>query len=96
MRRIVYALLAALCLTGIAAAADWYGFDDSFSLWTYTLGTVIGMTLALIGLLLSIGKLMFSRRKGAGLTTGALIILTGVFTFLLSLLVWVALGKPAA
>ena len=93
MRRLLYALLSAMGLTIIMAGIDWLFFTEDFGLWTYTLGTMTGMGLALLGLLLSIGML-FSRRKGRGLALGALVILVGVFTFLLVMLVWLATGMP--
>jgi phosphotransferase system glucose/maltose/N-acetylglucosamine-specific IIC component len=94
LSRLLYPVLAAIVLSGILAGIDRVFFTEDFGLWTYTLGTMTGMGLALLGLLLSIGTLLFSRRKGAGLALGALIILTGVFTFLLVLLIWLATGMP--
>lgn len=94
MRRIFYTLLAAMGLTAIAAALDYFVFAEEFGLWTYTLGTITGLGLALLGLLVSIGKLLFSRNKGAGLALGALLILSGIFTFLLAFGIWMAMGQP--
>ena len=93
MRRILYAFLSALALTALAAALDYFAFVEDFGLWAYTLGTIAGLGLALLGLIYSIVKLLFSRRKGPGLALGALFILTGILTFLLSLAVWLLTGK---
>ena len=92
MQRVRISLLIALGLVALAAALDWLAFAEGFGLWTYTLGTFAGLLLALLGLLLSIGRLLFARHKGLGL--GPLFILTGVTTFLLALLVWIAAGRP--
>jgi len=94
MRRIFLALLMAIALTALAAALDWFGFGEGFGLWTYTLGTVSGLGLALLGLLISIWNLLFARRKRPGLALGGQIILTGLFAFGLALLIWLATGKP--
>lgn len=95
MRKLLYTLLTAIGLTAIAVAMDHYVFSEEFGLWTYTLGTISGLGLALLGLLISIVRLLFSRKKGAGLALGALLILTGVLTFLMALAIWLAAGRPA-
>ncbi|MGI6365148.1 MAG: hypothetical protein ACOX2G_05345 [Bacillota bacterium] len=95
MKRILYSLLIALGLTALLALLDYLGFGEEFGLWTYTLGAVSGLALVLLGLLYSIFKLLFSRRKGSGLALGAQIILIGLVTFGLALLIWLAVGKPA-
>ncbi len=92
MKRVRIGLLIALCLAGAAAVLDWLAFAEEFGLWTYTLGTFAGLGLGLLGLLMSIGRLLFARRKG--LSLGPLLILIGVITFLLALLVWIATGRP--
>lgn len=92
MKRVGIGLLIAFCLAGAAAVLDRFAFTEKFGLWTYTLGTFAGLGLALLGLLLSIGKLLSARRKGIGL--GPLLILIGVTTFLLALLVWIAASRP--
>lgn len=92
MKRVRIGLLIAFCIAALAAALDWLAFAEEFGLWTYTLGTFAGLGLALLGLLMSIGRLLFARRKGIGL--GPLFILIGLTTFLLALLVWIAVGRP--
>lgn len=95
MKRILYSLLIALALTALLALIDQQGFAEEFGLWTYTLGAIIGLGLALLGLLYFLFKLLFSRRKGPGLALGAQIILIGLLTFGMVLLIWLAAGKPA-
>lgn len=94
MKRVLYAFLAGLGLMALAAGLDQLLFAEEFGLWAYTLGSMTGMGLALLGLVLSIGTLLFSRKKGRSLAIAALIILTGVSTFIFSLLLWLALGMP--
>ncbi len=93
MKRVRIGLFIAFGLAALAAVLDWFAFAEEFGLWTYTLGTIAGLGLALLGLLFAIGRLLSARRKGIGL--GPLFILTGVVTFLLALLVWIAAGRPA-
>jgi hypothetical protein len=94
MKRILYAGLIALALMGVILALDRFLFAEDFGLWSYTLGAFAGLALALLGVLTSLAKLLFSRRKVAGLAQGAMFILTGVLTFLLALLIWLATGMP--
>lgn len=95
MRRIRSALLIALGLAALMAGIDHFAFAEGFGLWTYTLGAFIGLGLTLLGLLISIFKLFFARRKGPGLAVGGQITLIGLLTFGLVLLIWLATGKPA-
>mgnify|MGYP000848150972 CR=1 FL=1 len=90
MKRIGIGLLIALCLTGLAAFLDRFIFAETFGLWTYTLGTFVGLALTGLGLLLFIGRLFSSKKIG----TSLVIIFMGIATFLLSLAVWIATGKP--
>ncbi len=94
MRQMRASLLIALGLTALLTGIDHFAFTEEFGLWTYTLGAFIGLGLALLGLLLSIVKLLFSRRKGPGLVLGGQIILIGLLTFGLVLLIWLVTGKP--
>ena len=81
MRRVLFALLAALGLVALAAALDWFAFSEDFGLWTYTLGTIGGLGLVLAGLLISIGTLLTARKKWPGLALGGQIIFTGLLAF---------------
>lgn len=94
MKRIRSALLIALGLATLLAALDRFAFAEGFGLWTYTLGAFTGLGLTLLGLLIAIIRLLFSRRKGPGLALGGQIILIGLLTFGLVLLIWLATGKP--
>jgi len=94
VKRLLYTVMTAIGLIIILAGIDRVLFTEDFGLWTYTLGTMVGMGMALLGLLISIGALIYSKHKGARLAIGALIILTGVFTFLFALLVWLITGTP--
>lgn len=94
MRRVLFALLAALGLVALAAALDWFAFSEDFGLWTYTLGTIGGLGLVLAGLLISIGTLLAARKKWPGLALGGQIIFTGLLAFALALLIWFATGQP--
>lgn len=92
MRRLGISILIALCLTALAALLDRVIFDESFGLWTYTLGALAGLGLTGLGLLLFISRLFSSPRN---IGASPVLILSGIATFLLSLAVWIATGRPA-
>ncbi|HOC06199.1 MAG: hypothetical protein ACOX21_08280 [Bacillota bacterium] len=91
MRRIGISLLIALCLTALAALLDRFVFAESFGLWTFTLGTLAGLVLIGLGLVLFIFRLLTAKKIGAS----PVLILSGIVAFLLSLAVWIATGRPA-
>lgn len=86
------AALVAIGFVALAAGVDRLAFSEEFGLWTYTLSTIAGLSLAVLGLLIILGKLFFSRQKN--LSAGVFLLFAGLLTFFLALLVWTAAGKP--
>ncbi|MTI96162.1 MAG: hypothetical protein FH749_11875 [Firmicutes bacterium] len=90
-------VLSALGLVALAALADLLLFAEEFGLWTYTLGALAGMVVALLGLVILISTTFLrSGQRLPRLRLGSGLLLTGAGTFILSWIIWFALNTPGA
>lgn len=95
MKHIVRSLVAAVVLNALALGLDWLFFRPApLGLWAYTLAALVGMVLALLGIIICLSA-AFVREKGGRLAAGASLMLAGAMTFILAWLLWLALGLPS-